>query len=183
MLGSSDAAGQSTSTCGSDSSSALARSSSPRSAAISSCAAASSRAARARVRSSMIAVTTAKNDQPEASAPARRSRDGRCCPAQSGQVRAGPAPVPDRRTRRQAGVPRIVPMAAITARANPPCHGRAQPPLIRIVSGMPLCLCWRHHHSPVPFLILAARGRPGRGRARESLDFTLKRNRAEESRS
>ena len=50
-----------------------------------------------------------------------------------------------------------------------PDHGRAQPPLLRIVSGMPLRLCWPPPPSPA-----------GPSRAnRESLDFTLKRNRAE----
>ena len=64
MVGSSDAAGQSTMTCGSDSSSALARSRSLRSAAISSCEEVSNRTSRLRVRSSKIAVTTANNKSP-----------------------------------------------------------------------------------------------------------------------
>ena len=59
-----DAAGQSTMTCGSDSSSALARSRSLRSAVISSCEDVSNRTSRPRVRNSKIAVTTANNKSP-----------------------------------------------------------------------------------------------------------------------
>src|ERR1700722_14435577 len=53
-----------------------------------------------------------------------------------------------------------------TASMNPRNHGRA--PLLRVVSGMPLCLCWPPPPSPAC---------PSRAN-RESLDFTLKGNRA-----
>ena len=68
MAGSSEPAGQSTMICGSDNSSALARSSSSRSLAISLCDQLSKRAARARVRTSIIAVTTANKMTPKTTA-------------------------------------------------------------------------------------------------------------------
>ena len=152
MRGSSEPAGQSTITWGSENNSALARSRSLRSAAISSREEVSSRVQRVRARTSMIAVTTANSTSPStttSTAISCRSMLSCALTTSSCSARAGFCSA-------LAGNGKIAPTMAVK---NPRRHGCAQLPLIRIVSGMPLRLCWL---PPPPIASGSSRGKAPR---------------------
>ena len=151
MWGSSEPAGQSTITCGSENNSALARSRSLRRPAISSREDVSSRVQRTRARTSMIAVTTANSTRPStttSTAISCRSMLSWALTTSSCSARTGFCSA-------LAGRGKIEPTMAVK---NPRRHGCAQLPLIRIVSGMPLRLCWL----PPPIASGSSRGKAPR---------------------
>ena len=175
MRGSSEPAGQSTTTCGSERMTALARSSSSRSRVISSRDQASNRAMRVRARTSMIAVTTANKTTPKTSARnaiscwsmLRCAVSTSSCSASAGcsAAAAGNDAHGDDRRQGSADPPRAPPMRI--APAGPDRVRHAPLPLLAAAI------------SPAPACPRPQAGQRKSGETRESDDFTLKRNRAE----